>query len=61
MIMSLVLLKVLSMNSFNFTHSISIICRMQITPDQGQLKARYRVVKGFELMSNWLAACKFNR
>ena len=61
MITSVVLINALSMNSFNFVHSIPFICRPQITPSQSQLEARNSAVKGFELMSIGLAACKFNR
>ena len=51
MIMSVVLINVLSMNSFNFIYTIPFICRPQITPSQSQVKAGYRAVKGFGLMS----------
>ena len=41
--MSPFLINLLSMNSFNFIHSIPFICR----PGQSKLEARYSVVKGF--------------
>ena len=54
-------LRVFSINSINFIHSVPFICRSQITPGQSQPKARYSAVKRFEFMSIGLAACKFNR
>ena len=58
--MSLFLINLLSINAFNLIQSIPFISRPQITSGQSQLEARYSAVKGFELMSIGLAACKFN-